>query len=41
MKLKSDNNYLIVVMQRDSSSKKPEFKETDIFQSICVYFSIL
>lgn len=28
-------------MQRDSSSKKAEFKEHDIFSSICSYFSLL
>lgn len=28
-------------MQRDSSSKKPEFKEHDIFGSVCSYFALL
>lgn len=28
-------------MQRDSSSKKPEFKENEIFNSICSYFTLL
>ena len=32
---------IIVVMQRDTLAKKTEFKETDIFNSICNYWVLL